>query len=129
MFWTRCHQILKCLLIPVLKYRSKLNVILFTNDKRSSVKCYTARMAKFLTGPYFIVQRFECYTTLIVKELLYNKRLKFFTFFSKSFITYITITVTNISNSIIKQYYGIIKLFKVLVIAKKKQFSRTNILI
>ena len=28
----------------------------------------------FLTNPYFnIFQRFECYTTLIVKELLYNK--------------------------------------------------------
>ena len=38
-------------------------------------------------------------------------------------------TVTNISNSIKKQYYGIIKLFKVLVVFKNKKFSRTNILI
>ena len=29
----------------------------------------------------------------------------------------------------IKQYYGLIKTFKVLVIVKKKPFSRTNILI
>ena len=43
--------------------------------------------------------------------------------------TYINITVTNISNNIIKQYYGIVKTFKVLVIVKKNQFSRTNILI
>ena len=43
--------------------------------------------------------------------------------------TYINITVTNISNNIIKQYYGIAKTFKVLVIVKKNQFSRTNILI
>ena len=40
-----------------------------------------------------------------------------------------TVTVTNISNKTTKQYYGIIKTFKVLVIVKKKQFSRTNILI
>ena len=52
-----------------------------------------------------------------------------FTSISKSVVTYINITVTNISNNIIKQYYGIIKTFKVLVIVKKKQFSRTNILI
>ena len=56
-------------------------------------------------------------------------RIKFFTSISKSVVTCTTITVTNISNSIIKQYYGIMKLFKVLVIIKKKQFSRTNILI
>ena len=37
----------------------------------------------------------------------------------QSVVTYITVTVTNISNSIIKQYYVIIKLFKVLVIEKK----------
>ena len=88
-----------------------------------------ARMTKFSTNPYFIFQRFECYTTLIFKELLYNKKISFFTSISKSFVTYMAITVTNISNNIIKQYYGIIKLFKVLVIVKKKQFSRTNILI
>ena len=56
-------------------------------------------------------------------------KLKFFTYISKSVVTYIIITVTNISNSTVKQYYGIIKTFKVLVIVKKKQFSRTNILI
>ena len=33
------------------------------------------------------------------------------------------------SNNIIKQYFDVIKMFKFLVIVKKKQFSRTNILI
>ena len=56
-------------------------------------------------------------------------KIKFFTCISESVVTYITITVTNISNNTIKQYYSIIKTFKVLVIVKKKQFSRTNILI
>ena len=86
-------------------------------------------MNKFSTNPYFIIfQRFECYITLTVKELLYSNNIKFFTSISKSVGTYITITVTNISNNI-KQYYSIIKTFKVLVIVKKKQFSRINILI
>ena len=52
-----------------------------------------------------------------------------FTSVSKRVVIYIIINVTNISDNIIKQYYGIIKIFKVLVIVKKKQFSRTNILI
>ena len=77
---------------------------------------------------FCFIQRFEFYTTLIVKELLYNKN-QFFTSISKSVVTYINITVTNISNNIIKQYYGMIKMFKVLVIVRKKQFSRTNIFI
>ena len=53
----------------------------------------------------------------------------FFTSISKSVITYITFTVTNISNTITKQNFGIIKTFKVLVIVNKKQFSRNNILL
>ena len=77
---------------------------------------------------FYFIQRFECYATLIVKGLLYNKN-QIFTSISKSVVTYINITVTNISNNIIKQYYSITKTFKVLVIVKKKQFSRTNILI
>ena len=94
------------------------------------VTCYGAGMTMFATNPYFITfQRFECYTTLIVKELLCNKKIKFFASISKSVVTYITITVANISNNTIKQYYGTAKTFKVLVIVKKKQFSRTNILI
>ena len=86
-------------------------------------------MTKFSTNSYFIFQLFEYHTTLIVKKLLYNKKSIFFTSISKSVVIYITITVTNIPNNIIKQYYGIIKAFKVLVFVKKKQFSRTNILI
>ena len=63
-------------------------------------------MTMFLTNPYFIItQRFECYTTLIAKELLYNKKSNI----SKSVVTYITICVTNTSNNTIKQYYGIKK--------------------
>ena len=77
---------------------------------------------------FYFIQRFECYTAVIVKELLYNKKSNFY-FYFKSVVTYINITVTNISNNIIKRYYGIIKTLKVLVIIKKKQFSRTNILI
>ena len=50
------------------------------NLLETSFLCYGARMTKFLTNPYFIFQRFECYTTLIVKELLQffrNKNKKF----------------------------------------------------
>ena len=43
-----------------------------------------------------------------------QQKIKLFTSNSKSVVTYITIT--NISNNIIKQYYCIIKTFKVLVI-------------
>ena len=68
-------------------------------------------------------------TTLIFKELVYINRIHFFTAISKSVITYITSTVTNISNNIIKQHYGIIKTFKVLIIVKKKRFIRPNTLI
>ena len=84
-------------------------------------------MTKFSTNQHFIFQRFECYTTLIVQELPYNKKSQIIYFYFIKCRTYITITVTNISSNIMKQYYDIIKLFKVLVIIKKKQFSRTNI--
>ena len=67
----------------------------------------------------YFIQRFECYTTLIVKELLCNKN-QFFNSILKNVVTYMNITITNISNNIIKQYYDIIKKLKVLVIAKKK---------
>ena len=78
-------------------------------------------MTTLLTNSYFIIlQRFESYITLIVKELLYINKIKLFTSISNSVVTYITLTVTNISNNIIKQYYGITKMFKVLVIVKKK---------
>ena len=81
-----------------------------------------------LPNPYFFY--FPTFRVLYYTHCqgtAYNK--KFFTSISKSVVTYITITVTNISNNTIKQYYGTIKTFKVLVIAKKQQFSRTNILI
>ena len=61
----------------------------------------------FDKSKFYFIQRFKCYTKLIVKELLYSK-IKFFTSISKSVVNYIKITVTNISNNIIKQYYGII---------------------
>ena len=83
-------------------------------------------MTTLSINPYFIFQSFECYAKLIFEELLYNKRSIFFSSISKYFVT---ITVINISKNIIKQYYGIIKTFKVLAIVKDKQFSRTNILI
>ena len=68
-------------------------------------------------------------TTLIVKELLYIYKIQFSTGISKSVIIYTTLSVSTISNNIIKQYYGIIKKFTVLNILKKKQLSRTTILI
>ena len=98
------------------------------NIKQSSLKRYGARMTKFSTNPYFIFQRFNV-TLHSFSRNCFSIKIKFFTSISKSVVTYITITVRIISNSIIKQYYGIIKLFKALVIVEKKQFSRTNILI
>ena len=95
-------------------------------DNHTQIYSYGTWMTTFSTNPYFIFQRLECYTTLIVKKLLYNKN-QIFTSISKSVVTYINITVTNISNNIIKQYYGIMKTFKFLVIVKKKLLSRTNI--
>ena len=77
---------------------------------------------------HFIFQHFECYTILIVKELLYNKN-QSSTSISENVVTYINITVTNISNNMLKQYYGMIKTSKVLVIVEKKQFIKTNSLI
>ena len=99
------------------------------SNKQSSLKYYGARMTKFSANPYTIFQRFKCYTTLFVKELLYNEKSNFLLLFQKFCNLHKYIAVTNISNNIIKQYYGIIKLFKVLVIVKNKQFSRTYILI
>ena len=106
--------------------------MLITSNRQLLFKRYGTWMTTFSTNPYFIIfQRFECYITLIVKDLLYINKIKFFTSISKHFVTYITLTVTNISNSIIKQYCGIIETLKVLVIVKKKkkQFIKTNILI
>ena len=40
-------------------------------------------MTKFSTNPYFIFQCFECYTSLIVKELIYNKNQIFYFYFKK----------------------------------------------
>ena len=40
-----------------------------------------AKMTKFETDPYFIFQRFECYTKLLVKELLSKKNLIFYFYF------------------------------------------------
>ena len=51
--------------------------IIINIDKR-----YGAWMTMFSTNPYFIIfQRFECYTTLIVKELLYSKNQVFYFYF------------------------------------------------
>ena len=76
---------------------------------------------------FYFFQRFACYTAVTVKELLFNKKSNF-TSISKSVVTYINITVTNMSDNVLKQCYGIIKTFKVLVIVKKKKISRTNTL-
>ena len=45
---------------------------------------YGAWMTIFSTNLYFIIfQRFECYTTLIVKEIIYNKKSNFLLLFQK----------------------------------------------
>ena len=72
---------------------------------------------------FYFIQRFQRYTTLIVKELLYNKKSNFYFYFKKC----CNLHKYNQPNNIIKQYYGIIKTFKVLFIVKKKQFGRINI--
>ena len=52
------------------------------SNKQSLFKCYGAWMAMFLTKPYFIIfQRFECYTALIGKKMLYNKKPNFLLLF------------------------------------------------
>ena len=65
------------------------------------------------------------YSTLVTSNFTIKNQI--FTSILKSVVTYIYVTVTTISNNMIKQYYSIIKTFKVLVIFKKKQFNRTNI--
>ena len=43
------------------------------SNKQSLFNRYGAWMTMFSTNPYFIIiQRFECYTTLILKELFYQ---------------------------------------------------------
>ena len=67
---------------------------LINSNKQSLFKCYGAWMTTFSTNPCFtILQRFDCYTILIVKELLGNKKNNIFTSISKSVVTYITITI------------------------------------
>ena len=44
--------------------------IIRASNKQSSLQRYGARMAKVSTNPYLIFLRFECYTTLIVKDIL-----------------------------------------------------------
>ena len=86
-------------------------------------------MTTFATNPY--ISRFPTFRGLYyiycqVTALHYQNH--FFNSISSGVVTYITFTVTNISDNI-KQYYSITKTFKILVIVKKKQFIRTNILI
>ena len=56
---------------------------MITSNKQSSFKRYGGRMTKFSTNPNFIFQRFECYATVIVKVLLYNKNQIFYFYFKK----------------------------------------------
>ena len=86
-------------------------------------------MTTFLTNPYFTLSNDLSVILHSLSSNCFTIKNQIFTSISKSVVTYRNITVINISNNIIKQYYGIIKTFKALVIDKKKQFSRTNILI
>ena len=93
-------------------------------------------MTKFSANPYFIYFSTFRVFTLTIKELIYINKINFFYFYFKKYHNlhnfnrnlYIIRNIIEITN-IIKQHYGIIKTFKVLVFVKKKQFSRTNILI
>ena len=81
---------------------------------------------------FYLSSNVSSAATFIVKVVLYFNNFFFFTPISKSVITYITLTQTCILNNIIKQHYGTAKTRKnkkILVIIKKKQFNRTNILI
>ena len=80
-------------------------------------------MTTFLKNPYFNFFLTVLYYTHCQGTALQPNK------FLLRLVTYINITETKISNYIIKQYYGLIKTFKVLVIVKKKQFSGTNILL
>ena len=58
--------------------------MLITSNKQSLFKRYGACMTMFSTNQFFIIiQCFECYTTLIVKELPYNKKSNFLLLFQK----------------------------------------------
>ena len=77
-------------------------------------------MTTFSTNPYFILSNVSSVILHSLSRNCFTIKNQIFTSISKSVVTYINITVTNISNNIIKQYYGIIKTFKVLVIVAKK---------
>ena len=72
------------------------------------------------------------YLSVILDSLSRNRftiKNQMFYFYFKKCCNLRNYNHNQISNNIIKQYYCIIKAFKVLVIVQKKQFSRTNILI
>ena len=79
----------------------------------------------FSTNPYFSLSNILSVIVHSMSRNFFTIKNQIFTSISKSVVTYINIAVTNISNNIIKHYYGIMKTFKVLVIVKKKQFSKT----
>ena len=90
--------------------------ILITSNKQSLFKHYGTWMTTFSTNPYLILSNVSSVT---LHSFSRNKN-QFFNSILKNVVTYMNITITNISNNIIKQYYDIIKKLKVLVIAKKK---------
>ena len=77
-------------------------------------------MTSFSKNPLLFIFLVFSIMTLIVKELLYINKIQFFHCPFKKFDNLINLTLTEISNNIIKQYYGMTKTFKVLVIVKKK---------
>ena len=57
---------------------------LITSNKQSLFKHYGAWMTTFRQiHILFFPQRFKCYTIIIVKELLYNKKSNFYFYFKK----------------------------------------------
>ena len=80
-------------------------------------------MTTFSTNPYFIFFNVSSVILHSLSRYCFIIKKSNFTSTSKSVVTYIDITVTNISNNVIKQYYGITKTFKVLVLSKRNSLA------
>ena len=77
-------------------------------------------MTTFSTNPYFALSNVSSVILHSLSRNCFATKNQAFISISKSVVTFINVTATNISNNIIKQYYGVLN---------KKRFSRTNIFI
>ena len=101
--------------------------ILITSNKHSLFKRYGTWMTTFSTNLYLL---FSNIWSVILNSLPRNCftiiKCYCFTSISKIVLTYITIAVANISNNIIKQYYGIIKNVQSSSYCQKEKRKRMN---